>query len=160
MSNPDNLSPQVHIHMMQLVFEQCLCSFLRHPEVWLSYGQYQLQNVGVPEARAVYREAIDVIPDVIALRIALAELEECNGNKDAAKLTLRQAFERIPTAFTFAAYQRFVRRCEGISAARKVFSETLPIRKDPANERLAIEVRSRSQQQFYDSYHHQMLLSF
>lgn len=140
MTNPDNLSKEPHHALMRLVYEQCLCCLLHHPEVWMSYARLQLDAGGATDARTVYRQAIEVVPDVVALRVALAELEEAQGNQDAAKGILKGAFDKLPCAFTFATYQRFVRRKEGISAARKVFSETLTLRRDLSNEALGLEL--------------------
>jgi hypothetical protein len=140
MTNPDNLNSKHHAAMMKFVYGQCICAFFFNPEVWMSFAQYLLHSKGVSDARAVYREAIDAIPNIVSLRIALAELEEAHGSKDNARLTLRNAFEKLPSAFTFASLQRFVRRKDGTSAARKVFSETMPLRKNPTKESLGLEV--------------------
>jgi hypothetical protein len=76
---------------------------------------------------------------VALLRLAYAELEEKLGNLDLANDILRGCFQAIPAGFTFSVLQRFVRRREGVTAARKLFSETLPLRQDKA---LAFEVES------------------
>ena len=83
-------------------------------------------------ARKVYVEAIDANPTSALLRCALVELEEEAGEHEAAKEVLRVTFEQIPTGFTFSLYQRYLRRTVGIDAARRLFSETLPMRRsDP-----------------------------
>ena len=126
--------------MMRLVFEQCLCCLLHHSEVWMTFAKFQQQVGGTTDARSVYKEAIEIVPDVVSLRLALAELEESHGSKESSKAVLKMAYERIPCAFTFSALQRFIRRREGITAARKLFSDTLSIRRDPAKEALGLEV--------------------
>ena len=140
MTNPDNLSTEQHQAFMKMIYEQCLCCMLFHPEVWMGYARLQQEAGGSVEGKQVYREAIEIVPDVVTLRVALAELEEAEGNKDVAKAVLKAAFEKLPSAFTFAALQRFVRRKEGMTAARKVFSETLPLRRDPAHEALSLDL--------------------
>ena len=82
------------------------------------------------QARTVYRNAIDTIPSIAYLRIALSELEESQKKVSDAKETLRLAFEKIPSGLTFAVYQRFLRRYEGMDEARKLFSETHFLRSD------------------------------
>ena len=139
-TNPDNLTVELHNKMMKMIFEQCLCCLLHHPEVWMTFAKFQQLVSGVNDARNVYKEAIEVIPDVVSLRLALAELEESLGNKVASKVVLKTALEKIPCAFTFAALQKFVRRTEGITAARKLFSDTLPVRQDTSRELLGLEV--------------------
>ena len=139
-TNPDNLGTDQHNSLMNFVFEQCLCSLMHHTEVWMTYAKFRQTIDGIVEARNVYSEAINIIPDVVSLRLALAELEECNGNTESTKIVLRTAFERIPCAFTFSALQRFIRRREGVTAGRKLFSDTLAVRKDPSKEALGLEV--------------------
>ena len=133
---------EFHNKMMKMIFEQCLCCLLHHPEIWMTYAKFQQVVSGANDARNVYKEAIDVIPEVVSLRLALAELEESLGNKVASKVVLKTALEKIPCAFTFSALQKFVRRTEGIIAARKLFSDTLPVRQDASRELLGLEVRT------------------
>lgn len=140
MTNPDNLNTDQHNTMMKLVFEQCLCCMLHHPEVWMTYARFQQQLGGVTEARRVYREAIETVPEVVSLRLALAELEECQGSKDMSRMILKTAFDKIPCGFSFSALQRYIRRRDGISGARKLFSDTIVIRKDPLREALGLEI--------------------
>ena len=140
MTNPDNLSTEQHQAFMKMIYEQCLCCLLFHPEVWMGYARLQQESEGAAIARQVYQEAIEIVPDIVALRVALAELEEAEGNNDAAKAALKAAFDKLPSAFTFATLQRFVRRKETIAAARKIFTDTLLLRRDPANETLGLEL--------------------
>ncbi len=60
------------------------------------------------------------------------------GDLDAAKEVLRVTFEQNPGGATFAMFQRFLRRNLGITAARRVFSETHAMRQ--GNAKLALEV--------------------
>ena len=128
--------------MMKFIFGQCLCCLLHHTEVWMTYAKFRQTTDGIVDARNIYVEAIEIIPDVVSLRLALAELEESNGNDESSKIVLKIAYERIPCAFTFSALQRFIRRRDGVTAARKLFSDTLAIRKNPTKEALGLEVMS------------------
>ena len=128
--------------MMKFIFGQCLCCLLHHTEVWMTYAKFRQTTDGIVDARNIYMEAIEIIPDVVSLRLALAELEESNGNDESSKIVLKIAYERIPCAFTFSALQRFIRRRDGVTAARKLFSDTLAIRKNPTKEALGLEVMS------------------
>ena len=96
-------------------------------------------SVAVDRARSVYLESIDANPGVTLLRCGLAELEEAAGNLEAAKEVLRVTFEQTPCGFTFALLQRFIRRNLGIAAARRLFTETLVIRK--SNPKIGLEVQ-------------------
>lgn len=57
---------------------------------------------------------------------------------EAAKEVLRVTFEQNPSGFSFALFQRFIRRNLGITAARRLFSETQAMRK--GNAKLALEL--------------------
>lgn len=78
--------------------------------------------------RSIYLEAMEVIPNSTALRIAYAEMEEVYGSLDTSRSTLRTAFERLTSELTFTVLQRFIRRHDGLLAARKFFSETQVLR--------------------------------
>ena len=123
---------------IKAVYERCLGCQLYHPEIWLSWAKFELDFSGVHEARTIYREAIDIVPKVALLRIAFAELEERQQNYDSTREILRSAFAQVPSGLTFALYQRFVRRRDGISAARKLFSDTFALRQE---KKIGNEVR-------------------
>jgi hypothetical protein len=141
-SNPSNLDAGELVKMMQMVFEMCLCSFRHHAEVWLGYANFlKRDNASASDggddgssnhakACAVLGEAIETIPNTAMLRFALSELEEAEGNTDNARLTLKQAYEQQPSGLTFSVLQRFVRRHDGYTAARKLFSETQHLRQE------------------------------
>ena len=134
-TNPDNLTEDAHKSYMRMIYDQCLCCLRLHPEVWMGLARFEASqttgvDVSVNEARNVYREAIDIIPNVAFLHIAYAEFEEINNNIDTAREILKLFFDKMPSAFTFAVYQRFIRRHDGLLAARKLFNDTLPQRLD------------------------------
>lgn len=60
------------------------------------------------------------------------------GKLEAAKEVLRVTFEQNPCGFTFSLLQKFIRRNLGITAARRLFSETQAMRK--SNPKLGLEV--------------------
>lgn len=135
MTNPDNLTDDAHKAYMRMIYDQCLCCLRLHAEVWMGLARFEAsQTSGVDdsinEARNVYREAIEIIPNVAFLHVSYAEFEEINNNIDTARDILKSFFDKMPSAFTFAVYQRFVRRHDGLLAARKLFNDTLPQRLD------------------------------
>lgn len=143
--NPDNLGPAQLHGAVRLAYDQCLCCFRLHPEVWISLARFELaqsyraQSDSVPEGRAVYQRAVVCNPRASLLRLGLSELEEGPGDDPvAAETALREAFQQIPCGFTFALYQRFVRRVKGRLAARRLFSETAALR--GGDEKLSLEV--------------------
>lgn len=86
-------------------------------------------KVNINDSRQVLLHAIENNPSIIYLRINLSELEEIDHNLEAAKEILRVTFEQIPNGFTFSLYQKFLRRNLGIIASRKLFKETINLRK-------------------------------
>jgi tetratricopeptide (TPR) repeat protein len=129
-TNPDNQTPEQHRTYQLLVFDQFISCFRLHAEVWIELSKLELQQQPPcsTEARTALKEGIELIPDVALLRIALAEFEENEGMFDAAREVYRCAFEAIPCSLTFSCFQRYTRRREGIAVARRLFSETLPLR--------------------------------
>jgi hypothetical protein len=137
-ANPDAYRPTVH-----MAFQQCLSCFLYYPEVWIAFaqfehGQQQARDAKTQDkmllldrvivAKEILDEAIRFNPQSSLLRIALAEIEESVGHVDEVWRILKEMFLACPDGFTFAIYQRFVRRQAGQLAARKLFSETAALR--------------------------------
>ena len=133
----------LHRQLMTLVFEQCLCCFRLHPEVWLSFCRYtraqlkDLSHANVLVLRKMYIKAVSIIPHCALLRIAWSEMEEEAGNMEVSRDILKQCYELVPSPLTFSVLQRHIRRKDGKTAARKCFSETLPLR---VERKLPIEV--------------------
>lgn len=140
--NPDNLPSESLKEAMQMVYEQCLCCMRFHPEVWLSLAKFKIQGGRscIDDARLVFEEAIETLPNVAFLRVAYSELEEHYGSNDKARDILAAAFAQLPSGLTFSVLQRFIRRRDGIVAARKFFSDTLPMRLD---KKLGYEVNKK-----------------
>jgi hypothetical protein len=172
MDNPDRLGDEQHRQYLRLVYDKCLCCFRLHPEVWLSMARYELTIPnGVVQARAVLKEALTTLPQVPSsslhslthfspsltpqstiLWLELSELEERFNGVDAAAEVLRNAFDQVPSAFSFALLQRVIRRRDGKSAARKVFAETIALRHEGV---LGFEVRdSLSFSRSFTHYRH------
>lgn len=128
MSNPDNLSAANLKTNLKMIYEQALNYFTHHAELWISLATLEYDATSLNETRAIYREAIEIVPKMAFLRLSFAECEEKAANFESCKEILRQMFIQIPCGFTFAAYQRFIRRREGILGARKCFSETFTMR--------------------------------
>jgi hypothetical protein len=130
MTNPDNLSTDIHRQYIEMIYDQCLCCFSLHPEIWMGLARFHNQYSGLSEARNVYREAIEALPDSLFLRISFSELEESCKNIELAKEILYNAFDKIPCSLTFSVLQRFIRRNDGVMTARKLFSDTLSLRNE------------------------------
>ena len=123
MKNTEIYDADQHREYILMLYDRCLCCFRHHPEVWVSLAQFEQRSRGVSEARGVFREAMEVLPGSEMLRVANADLEEEYGALENAKELLRTAFAAAPASFIFAAYQSFLRRNEGVAAARRAFCE-------------------------------------
>ena len=133
--NPEQMGVEEHRAHMWMVFEQALCPLRFYPEVWIALAQLAGEQ-SIDDARSVLEEACEAIPDSALLCAALAELEERDGNVDAARTVLTTHVKEQPSAFAFSILQRFVRRVDGREAARTLFSGTLASRKDAQQGRL------------------------
>jgi len=157
--NPENLDAAVLGEVLQMVYDQCLCCLRFHPEIWLSLAKFKIKEggglKGMAAARTVMNEAISVLPGVALLRVAYSEFEEQWGSPDTARKILDEAFAQLPCGLLFAVKQRFIRRRDGIVAARQFFSDTLPMRLD---KKLGYEVRT-SCNPFHESARQTMFLS-
>lgn len=150
MSMKESMEESQHKSLMCLVFEQCLCCFRYYPEIWMSYCNYiKSTNItsSVLPIRALFREAISIIPSCAVLRIAWAEVEEEFGNVEISRDILKQGYEATLTPIAFGALQRFIYKKDGKTAARKCFSETYPLRmealsqsKSESRSKLGLEV--------------------
>lgn len=164
MTNPDNLSRESLRAMLHFAYSRCLCCFRFHPEVWLSFAQLEFNEFGsANESRIILLQAVEAMPEVAVLRIALAEYEERLGGEavhgsaaqglSSARGILKTAFDNLPSAYTFSVYQRFIRRCDGKQAARRVFTDTFRLRQERrlgldiflAHAQLELEVNSECQ---------------
>jgi hypothetical protein len=135
LSNPENAPADALRKHMLMVFDQALCTMRFYPEVWLGVAQFVAsgEEVGsVAEARDLLAEACRIIPTCSLLCVAAAELEEREGNIDETRIILKNMFKSQPSAFSFAVLQRFVRRVDGLKAARQLFTSTAAARKDTA----------------------------
>jgi tetratricopeptide (TPR) repeat protein len=116
--------------LINFLFDRFLTCFYFHPEAWIMLSQCQLQFFTSTDARNTLKESILVIPNVPTLWLNLAELEESDGDVESAEDILRLCFEQVPSSFTFAIFQKFIRRKDGKVAARKFFSDTVLLREE------------------------------
>jgi hypothetical protein len=119
----EGMDAEHHRQYLLMLYDQCLCCFRHHAEVWVSLAQLEMTSSGATAARTIFREGIEVVPSSALLRIAFAEMEEQFGTLDTARDVLDASFQAVPSALMFSAYQRFLRRNDGVNAARRIFSE-------------------------------------
>ena len=148
------MDPETQRKSMRCTYERALCCLRHHPEIWTAYAKYELgpavplmstgarvdkaaPSRATPStiepsriAKSILKEGIECNKNSCLLRFALAELEEEMGCMDDVLVTLREAVSEIPCGLTFSVYERFVRRTQGITSARRCLSETIELRAD------------------------------
>ncbi|XP_029125439.1 cleavage stimulation factor subunit 77 isoform X4 [Cajanus cajan] len=102
-----------------------------YPDIWYDYATWHAKGGSIDAAIKVFQRALKALPDSEMLRYAYAELEESRGAIQAAK----KIYESLlgdgvsATALSHIQFMRFLRRTEGVEAARKYF---LDARKSPS----------------------------
>ncbi|KAG0620732.1 hypothetical protein M758_4G238800 [Ceratodon purpureus] len=129
--NPQRLDPVGLTKHVAFTYEQCLMYLYHYPDIWYDYATWHAQNGSLDSAAVIYQRALTALPDTAVLHYAYAEFEEARGGIKEAKAVYETLIKNDTTANALAYIQlmRFVRRTEGIEAARKIFMEA---RKSPA----------------------------
>ncbi|KAJ1393235.1 Tetratricopeptide-like helical domain superfamily [Sesbania bispinosa] len=101
-----------------------------YPDIWYDYATWHAKGGSIDAAIKVFQRSLKALPDSEMLRYAYAELEESRGAIQAAK----KIYEGLlgdgvsATALAHIQFIRFLRRTEGVEAAKKYF---LDARKSP-----------------------------
>ncbi|KAI3957936.1 hypothetical protein MKW92_011633 [Papaver armeniacum] len=121
--NPQRIDSEASKNRIILSYEQCLMYLCYYPDVWYDYATWHADNGSMDLAVKVYQKALKVLPDSELLKYAYAELEESRGEIQPAKTIYESLVGDGVKASALAHIQfiRFLRRTEGIEAARKYF---------------------------------------
>lgn len=128
--NPQRIDVASSNKRTVFTYEQCLMYLYHYPDIWYDYATWHAKSGSVDSAIKVYQRAIKALPDSELLKYAYAELEESRGAIQPAK----KIYESLlgdgvnATALAHIQFIRFLRRTEGVEAARKYF---LDVRKSP-----------------------------
>ncbi|RLM92057.1 cleavage stimulation factor subunit 77 [Panicum miliaceum] len=106
--NPQRIDVTTANRRVTFTYEQCLMYLYHHPDIWYDYAMWHAKNGSMDSAAKIFQRALKAIPDSEVLKYAFAEMEESRG---------------------VIQFIRFLRRTEGIEAARKYF---LDARKSPS----------------------------
>ncbi|KAL6140655.1 hypothetical protein ACLB2K_058953 [Fragaria x ananassa] len=110
-----------------LVYEQCLMYLCHYPDMWYDYAMWLVKSGSVDAAVEVFKRALTALPESEMLKYAYAELEESRGGNQAAKKIYESLLGDGGASTTSGLAQiqflRFLRRTEGIEAARSYFLE-------------------------------------
>ncbi|KAE8655558.1 Cleavage stimulation factor subunit 77 [Hibiscus syriacus] len=101
-----------------------------YPDIWYDYATWHAKSGSMDDAVKVFQRALKVLPDSEVLKYAYAELEESRGAIPSAKKLYESILGNAAqtTALAHIQFIRFLRRNEGVEAARKYF---LDARKSP-----------------------------
>ncbi|KAL8484475.1 hypothetical protein ACS0TY_026961 [Phlomoides rotata] len=128
--NPQRIDNALSNKRIAFAYEQCLMYLYHYPDIWYDYAMWHAKSGSRDSAIKVFQRALKALPDSELLKYAYAELEESNGATQAAK----KVYESLlgdgvnATALSHIQFIRFLRRTEGVEAARRYF---LDARKSP-----------------------------
>ncbi|KAL6002017.1 Cleavage stimulation factor subunit 77 [Asimina triloba] len=128
--NPQRIDIASSNRRIAFAYEQCLLYLYHYPDIWYDYATWQAKSGSVEAAVKIFQRALKALPDSELLRYAFAELEESRGSIQPAKKIYENllANDVNATALAHIQFIRFLRRTEGIEAARKYFVDA---RKSP-----------------------------
>ncbi|XWS08190.1 hypothetical protein CRYUN_Cryun41cG0058400 [Craigia yunnanensis] len=129
--NPQRIDSASSNKRIIFTYEQCLMYLYHYPDIWYDYATWHAKSGSMDAAIKVFQRALKALPDSEMLKYAYAELEESRGSIQSAK----KLYESLlgdgaeTTALAHIQFIRFLRRNEGVEAARKYF---LDARKSPS----------------------------
>ncbi|CAI8586099.1 unnamed protein product [Vicia faba] len=121
--NPQRMDIPSSNKQVTFTYEQCLMYMYHYPDIWYDYATWHVNGGSIDAAVKVFQRSLKALPDSEMLRYAYAELEESRGAIQAAK----EIHESVlgdgdnTTALTHIQFIRFLRRTEGVEAAKKYF---------------------------------------
>ncbi|XP_066364488.1 cleavage stimulation factor subunit 77 isoform X1 [Miscanthus floridulus] len=129
--NPQRIDATTANRRVTFTYEQCLMYLYHHPDIWYDYAMWHAKNGSMDSASKIFQRALKAIPDSEVLKYAFAEMEESRGAIQTAKTIYESLLGENASVTSLANIQfiRFLRRTEGIEAARKYF---LDARKSPS----------------------------
>ncbi|PKA61851.1 hypothetical protein AXF42_Ash008683 [Apostasia shenzhenica] len=121
--NPQRIDSASSSRHITFTYEQCLMYMYHYPDLWYDYAAWHAKNSSLDSAAKVFQRALKALPDSSLLKYAYAELEESRGAVQAAKKIYESLLDNNASITSLAHIQfiRFLRRTEGVEAARKYF---------------------------------------
>ncbi|CAN8292789.1 unnamed protein product [Cochlearia groenlandica] len=127
--NPQRIDMALSTKRIIYVYEQCLMCLYHYPDVWYDYAEWHMKSGSTDAAIKVFQRALKAIPDSEMLKYAYAEMEEARGAVQSAKKLYESILGASTNSLAHIQFLRFLRRVEGVEAARKYF---LDARKSPS----------------------------
>ncbi|CAL9760037.1 unnamed protein product [Musa acuminata subsp. burmannicoides] len=129
--NPQRIDTASANRRITFTYEQSLMYLYHYPDLWYDYATWHANSGSVDSAIKIFQRALKAVPDSELLKYAYAELEESRGAIQPAKKIYESLLASSSNSMSLAHIQfiRFLRRTEGVEAARKYF---LDARKSPS----------------------------
>ncbi|URE31201.1 hypothetical protein MUK42_25526 [Musa troglodytarum] len=129
--NPQRIDTASANRRITFTYEQSLMYLYHYPDLWYDYATWHANSGSVDSAIKIFQRALKAVPDSELLKYAYAELEESRGAIQPAKKIYESLLSSSSNTTSLAHIQffRFLRRTEGVEAARKYF---LDCRKSPS----------------------------
>ncbi|VVA91694.1 unnamed protein product [Arabis nemorensis] len=127
--NPQRIDTALSNKRIIYAYEQCLMCLYHYPDVWYDYAEWHIKSGSTDAAIKIFQRALKAIPDSEMLKYAYAELEESRGAIQSAKKLYESILGVSTNSLGHIQFLRFLRRAEGVEAARKYF---LDARKSPS----------------------------
>ncbi|KAK1358777.1 Cleavage stimulation factor subunit 3 [Heracleum sosnowskyi] len=129
--NPQRVDSTFANKRIVFTYDQCLMYLYHYPDIWYDYATWHAKSGSVDSAIKVFHRALKALPDSELLKYAYAELEESRGSVQPAKKTYEGLLKdpANTTALSHIQFIRFLRRTEGVEAARRYF---LAVRDSPS----------------------------
>ncbi|VFQ65806.1 unnamed protein product [Cuscuta campestris] len=121
--NPQRIDTALATKRIAYAYDQCLLYMYHYPDMWYDYATWHAKCGSLDSAVKVFQQSLKALPDSEMLRYAYAELEESRGSIQAAKMVYQSLLRdgTNASALSLIQYMRFLRRTEGVEAARKYF---------------------------------------
>ena len=88
--------------------------------MWRDFAVFEsFYDIGASDA--IWRKAIAAMPQSSLLRLAYADMLENRGDVAAARAAYEEMAETAGNPAEWVAFQRFLRRTEGVSSSREAF---------------------------------------
>ncbi|KAG7597402.1 Tetratricopeptide repeat [Arabidopsis suecica] len=119
--NPQRIDTASSTKRIIYAYEQCLMCLYHYPDVWYDYAEWHVKSGTTDAAIKVFQRALKAIPDSEMLKYAYAEMEESRGAIQSAKKLYESILGVSTNSLAHIQFLRFLRRAEGVEAARKYF---------------------------------------
>ncbi|KAA8491864.1 Cleavage stimulation factor subunit 77 [Porphyridium purpureum] len=126
-SNLSGLDPKDLNSRVSYAYEQALAVLYRYPDMWVDAVQYEIDVGNNERVATLLKRALYALPYSELITVFAGDYYELIGRSNVTRALYSESLERaiqrgrMNRTLLFAKYMQFVRRNDGIEAARKVF---------------------------------------